>query len=151
VMIGLLSVAPIGADLVTMSVLTLLLTVGVLTPAQALAGFSNEGMITVAVLSVVATGLRETGAMAMVAQRGLGRPRTVSLAEARLMLPTAFMSAFIYDAPLVAILLPVVADWAKRIRISASQLMIPLSYAAMLGGTCTLIGTSTNLVVNGLL
>jgi di/tricarboxylate transporter len=150
-MIGLLSIARVGADLVTMCVLTLLLTIGVLTPEQALAGFSNEGMITVVILSVVATGLRETGAMGLVAHRVLGRPQTVSRCQARLMLPTALMSAFIYDAPLVAILLPVVADWAKRIRVSASQVMIPLSYAALLGGTCTLIGTSTNLIVNGLL
>jgi di/tricarboxylate transporter len=150
-MIGLLALTRIGPDLVTLGVLTLLLTLKVLTPEQALAGFSNEGMITVAVLMVVTAGLRETGAMAMVAERILGRPRAPGRAQARLMLPTAFMSAFIYDAPLVTMLLPVVSDWAKRIRISPSLLMIPLSYAALLGGVCTLIGTSTNVIVSGLL
>jgi di/tricarboxylate transporter len=150
-MIGLMSLTRIGPDLITVGVLTLLLTLGVLTTEQALAGFSNEGMITVAVLSVVAAGLRETGAMGLVAQRVLGRPRTAVRAQARLIFPTALMSAFIYDTPLVAMLLPVVADWAKKLRIAPSQLMIPLSYATLLGGVCTLIGTSTNAIVNGLI
>src|SRR5262249_37323467 len=71
-------------------------------------------------------------------------------ARLRLIAPVAGISAFIYNTPLVALLLPIVADWAKRIRIPPSQVMLPLSYAALLGGVCTLIGTSTNLVINGL-
>src|SRR5438874_10092600 len=87
-MIGLMSLTRIGPDLITLAVLTLLLTLGVVTAEQALAGFSNEGMITVAVLSVVAAGLRETGAMGLVAHRVLGRPRTAGRPQARLMFPT---------------------------------------------------------------
>jgi di/tricarboxylate transporter len=68
-----------------------------------------------------------------------------------MMLPVTFMSAFLNNTPIVATFLPAVADWAKRQRISVSKLMMPLSYAAIFGGTCTLIGTSTNLVVDGLL
>jgi len=80
-----------------------------------------------------------------------GRPRSVTNAILRLSLPTAALSAFMNNTPLVAMFIPAVNDWAKRYRLAPSKLMIPLSYAAILGGTCTLIGTSTNLVVNGLL
>jgi di/tricarboxylate transporter len=150
-MISLLCATRIPSDLITMGVLTLLLTLGILPPAEALSGFSNQGLITIAALFVVATGIRETAAMSLLADRLLGRPRSVLGAQARLMFLTAFLSAFIYDTPLVAMLLPVVADWAKKVRVPASQLMIPLAYAAALGGVCTLIGTSTNLLVDGLL
>jgi di/tricarboxylate transporter len=81
----------------------------------------------------------------------LGIPKSVLGAQARLMLPLAAMSAFMNNTPLVAMMLPVVDDWTRKARLSASKLMIPLSYATILGGTCTLIGTSTNLVVHGLL
>jgi len=138
-------------DVLALAALGLLLAAGVLTPQEALAGFSNEGLVTVAVLFVVAAGLRETGGMARIAQRLLGAPTTVRRAQARLMLPLAVMSGFMNNTPLVAMMLPVVDDWARKARMSASKLMIPLSYATILGGTCTLIGTSTNLVVDGLL
>jgi di/tricarboxylate transporter len=150
-MIGLLTCTRIQPDLITVGALTLLLTLGVLSPADGLAGFANQGMITIGALFVVATGIRQTGFMTLLAERILGRPRSVPAAQARLMFPTAFLSAFIYDTPLVAILLPVAADWAKKLRLSASQVLIPLSYAAALGGICTLIGSSTNLLVDGLL
>ncbi len=131
--------------------LTLLLVSGVLTPAQALAGFANEGMITVGVLYVVVTGIRETGGIGWIAQKVLGRPRSLRHAQLKMMVPTALMSAFLNNTPVVAMFIPAVKDWAKCHRLSVSSLMMPLSYAAIIGGTCTLIGTSTNLVVNGLL
>jgi di/tricarboxylate transporter len=124
--------------------------VGVLSTKEALGGLSNEGMITVAVLFIVAAGIRETGAMAWVASGLLGRAKSVSVAQARVLIPTTALSAFLNNTPLVAILLPVITDWAKRNRISPSKLLMPLSYAAILGGTCSMIGTSTNLVVNGM-
>jgi di/tricarboxylate transporter len=124
---------------------------GVLSASEALTGFSNEGMITVAALFVVAHGLRDTGAIAMVSEHLLGRPRTLRGAQLRMMLPAGVASAFLNNTPIVAILMPAILDWAKKHRLAASHLLIPLSYATILGGTCTLIGTSTNLVVNGLL
>ncbi|MCZ7644435.1 MAG: SLC13 family permease [Planctomycetota bacterium] len=141
----------VGTDLLMLAGLALLLATGVLTPGEALAGFSNEGMLTVGVLFVVAAGLRETGGMGWAAQRLLGRPKSVAGAQLRLMLPVTLMSAFMNNTPLVAMMMPVVDEWAKKHRLSVSKLMIPLSYAAILGGCCTLIGTSTNLVVHGLL
>jgi di/tricarboxylate transporter len=139
-----------AADLVTSAGLTLLLISGVLTPAEALAGFSNPGMLTVGVLYVVVTGLTETGAVDWIGQTLLGRPRSPTHARWRLMAPSAALSAVLNNTPLVAILIPAVQDWAKRHRLEPSRLMMPLSYATIAGGTCSLIGTSTNLVVDGL-
>jgi len=137
-------------DIVTSGAVTLLLLFGVITPAEALAGFSNEGMITVAVLYVVVTGLRETGAVCWIVQHLLGRPRSPTHARLRLMLPVAALSAFLNNTPVVAVFIPAVQDWARRYRLEISRLLIPLSYASIAGGVCTLIGTSTNLVVNGM-
>ncbi|MDP2432880.1 MAG: SLC13 family permease [Pseudomonadota bacterium] len=149
--IGLLASNRYPPDTVMLGGLTLLLLAGVLTPAEALAGLSNEGMVTVAVLYVVVSGLQETGGTAWVSQSLLGKPRSVAHAQMRLMAPVSFLSAFLNNTPVVAMFIPAVQDWAKRHGIAVSQLMLPLSYAAIAGGTCTLIGTSTNLVVNGLL
>jgi di/tricarboxylate transporter len=150
-MLGLLAGTRIAPDVILLGGLTLLLVSGVLTPAEALAGLANPGMVTVAVLFVVVAGLRETGAMDWFSRRWLGRPRSDQQALARIVAPVALMSAFINNTPLVAMMIPVIGDWARQHRLSVSRLFIPLSYAAILGGLCTLIGTSTNLVVNGLL
>jgi di/tricarboxylate transporter len=141
----------VSADIVMSGGLTLLLVSGVLTPEEALAGFANEGMLTVAVLYIVVAGLTETGAVGWIVQSLLGRPRSMRQAQFRLMLPVTVLSAFLNNTPVVAVFIPAVKDWAKTHRLSLSKLMIPLSYASIAGGTCTLIGTSTNLVVNGLL
>ncbi|TVQ89353.1 MAG: SLC13 family permease [Chromatiaceae bacterium] len=140
----------IAPDLITSGALTLLLVTNILTPAEALAGFSNQGMLTVAVLYVVVSGLTETGAVGWLGQSLLGRPRGEAQAQLRLMLPVAGLSAFLNNTPVVAIFIPAVTDWAKRHRLTLSRLLLPLSYASIAGGLCTLIGTSTNLVVNGL-
>lgn len=137
--------------LVLLAGMIVLLTTGVLTPAQAVAGFANEGMLTVAALYVVVAGLRETGAMSGAVQGLFGRTRNIVTAQLRMMLPVMATSAFINNTPVVAAFIPLVTDWARKFGISPSKLMLPLSYAAILGGTCTLIGTSTNLIINGLL
>ena len=140
-----------GPDIVLLGALVTMLLLGIVEPAQAVAGFSNTGVITIALLYVVAAGLKETGAMAMLAGRLLGRPKSETAARARMVLPVAGMSAFVNNTPIVAMFLPVLSGWAKRNRIAPSRLFLPLSYAAILGGVCTLIGTSTNLVVADLL
>ena len=141
----------ISADIIMSGGLTLLLVSGVLLPAEALAGFSNQGMLTVAVLYIVVSGLTETGAVAWIVQHILGRPRNIRHAQARLMAPAAVLSAFLNNTPVVAVFVPAVKEWSRRNNLVLSRLLIPLSYASIVGGTCTLIGTSTNLVVNGLL
>jgi len=159
--LGLLIYTRRAPDVILMGGLTLLLVVpihegdawrlGVIGPSEALAGLSNPGLVTVAVLFIVVAGLRESGGIAWIAQRLLGRPRSLWIAQARVSAPVLGLSAFLNNTPVVAMMIPAVGDWAKRIGQSPSKLLLPLSYAAILGGTCTLIGTSTNLVVNGLL
>ena len=139
-----------GPDLALTGAMTCLLLLGILTPGQAAEGFGNEGMLTVAILFVVAAGIESTGAMDWVVRRVLGRPKTTVSAQVRMMTPVAAMSAFLNNTPVVAMMLPIVQDWAKRIGISPSKLLMPLSWATILGGTVTIIGTSTNLVVTGL-
>jgi di/tricarboxylate transporter len=148
---SILALTRISPDIVMVGGLTLLLLAGVLSPEQALAGLANEGMVTVGVLYVVVAGMRETGGISWIVHSVLGRPRSLLHAQLRLMTPVAVMSAFLNNTPVVAMFIPAVKDWARRNKLSVSKLMIPLSYASIAGGTCTLIGTSTNLVVNGLL
>ncbi len=123
--------------------------IGLIDAQDAFAGLANEGVVTIAVLFVVAACLRETGVMYWLGTHLLGRPKSILQAQNRILWPIATMSAFFNNTPLVAIMLPVVDDWCKRQRISPSKILIPLSYASILGGACTLIGTSTNLIVNG--
>jgi len=113
--------------------------------------FGNEALLTIAALFVVAAGLTDTGAIHLITDRVLGRPRSDTDAQVRLTFPVAAMSAFVNNTPIVAMFMPVVHDWSRRAGIAPSKLFIPLSYAAILGGLCTLIGTSTNLVVNALM
>jgi len=150
-MLLVLSLTRLAADMVFLGGLTVLMLAGVLTPGEAFAGLGNQGLITVAVLYVVVSGLQETGGIHWIVQRVLGTPRSLGNAQVRLMSPVAFLSAFLNNTPVVAMLIPAVTEWARKFGLSNSKLMIPLSYAAILGGTCTLIGTSTNLVVNGLI
>ncbi|MGH8274743.1 MAG: SLC13 family permease [Gammaproteobacteria bacterium] len=118
---------------------------------KAFAGFANPGLIAVAALYIVAAGLQHTGAVSGPARWLFGRTRRLWIAQLRVMFPTAAASAFVNNTPVVAALLPTVLDWGKRHRFAASRLAMPLSFAAILGGTCTLIGTSTTIIVNGLL
>jgi di/tricarboxylate transporter len=149
--IALLITTRVPPDALFMVALTVLLVSGVLTPAEAFAGFANEGLLTVAILYIVVSGLRETGGVQRISRILLGRPRHLAGAQIRLTAPVAFFSAFLNNTPIVAMLIPAVRDWAKTHDLPVSKLMIPLSYAAMLGGMCTLVGTSPTLVAHGLL
>jgi len=149
--VGLLAFTRLSPDLTLLSALAVLLLAGVLDPGEALSGFANEAVATIALLFVVAAGVVETGGITWIAERIFGRPRSLPGATLRLMLPTSLLSSVLNNTPVVAMLIPAVNDWAKQQRLPVSKLMIPLSYAAILGGTCTLIGTSTNLLVNGML
>jgi di/tricarboxylate transporter len=145
-----------ATDLVLLAGTTVLMSLSAFsgkfpTPRQMAAEFGNEGLVTVGVLFVIATGLTETGGMGLLTARLLGQPRSVIGAQLRMMFPVTVISAFLNNTPVVAMFVPVVNDWCKKARISPSKLFIPLSYAAILGGVCTLIGTSTNLVVQGMM
>jgi di/tricarboxylate transporter len=141
----------VPADLAFLAASTVLAVFRVITPEEAFAGFANSGMLTVAVLFVAAAGLRETGILDFLGQQILGSAKTTRSVLGRLAVLVIPMSAFLNNTPIVAMFVPVVIDWSRRHNVSPSKLLIPLSYLTILGGTCTLIGTSTNLVVNGLM
>jgi di/tricarboxylate transporter len=122
----------------------------IITLKETLAGFASEGILTVLALFVVADGISRTGALDYYMQKILGRPTTIAGAQLRLCIPIAIISAFFNNTPIVALMIPVVLRWSKMIGCPKQQLLIPLSYATILGGTCTLVGTSTNLVLNDL-
>jgi di/tricarboxylate transporter len=149
VLATLVAIPRLRPDLVMMGALLVLSISGILDPEEALSGFANSGLMTVAAMFVVAAAIRSSGGVDLVVERVLGRPKSARGALVRLMLPVASVSAFLNNTPVVATMIPAVLQWARRIKVPTSSLMIPLSYASILGGTITLIGTSTNLVVNG--
>ncbi len=138
-------------DMVLLGSLVALLFFGVVPPEMAFAGFSSSAVLSIAALYVVAAGVQRTEALARADRLLLARRGPFGWALFRLMGTAAVLSAFVNNTPLVAILIPRLQRWAEARGISPSKVMIPLSYAAVLGGTATLIGTSTNLVVSGLL
>ena len=124
---------------------------GLLPNAQeAVAGFGNTGLITVALLFAAVAGLEYTGGTQLLTGRLFEKARSLRSAQVRLLIPAALASGFLNNTPIVAALLPVVEDLGKRVSASTSRLLLPLSYAVILGGTCTLMGTSTNLIVREL-
>ena len=149
VLATLITIPRLTTDLVLMGALLLLRITGILQPDEALSGFANTGLMTVAAMFIVAAAIRASGGVDLVVERVLGRPAGPRGALVRLMLPVVGLSAFLNNTPVVATMIPAVSQWARRIKVPSSALMIPLSYASILGGTITLIGTSTNLVVNG--
>ncbi len=138
-------------DVIFVGGLTILTLAGIVTPQEALAGFANEGVVTIAALFVVAAGLVETGLLAGLTRRLLGRVQTVQGALVRVVPSVVGLSAFLNNTTVVAMSLPALMDWSRKRRIAASKLLLPLSFAAIMGGVCTLIGTSTNLVIHGML
>jgi di/tricarboxylate transporter len=131
--------------------MVVVLVAGIITPEQALVGFSNPAPITVAALYVLARAVEKTGALTPLVRRQLGPGENQRGALARLVLPTAAASSFLNNTPIVAMLLPQVQTWCEERGVSPSRFLMPLSFAALLGGVVTLIGTSTNIVVSGLL
>ncbi len=140
-----------AADLLFLGGLIGVTLLGVITPAEALSGFANPAVLMIGALFVVAAGLRSTGVLDWLGNRLLGTARTANAAMLRLGIAVLGISAFINNTPVVAMFVPVVLDWCRKRGVSPSRMLIPLSYLAIMGGTCTLIGTSTNIVVNGML
>lgn len=138
------SVAVTGAMVAT-------LTAGIISPAQALSGFSNPAPVTIAALYVLAKAAEKTGALTPMVESVLGDGRSPRATTARLTVPTTVASAFLNNTPIVAMLIPQVESWAGARQRSPSHYLLPLSYAAVLGGVVTLMGTATNIVVSGLL
>eukprot|EP00986_Skeletonema_menzelii_P019695 scaffold28949_cov154-Skeletonema_menzelii.AAC.1 len=150
-MFALLISDKIGADMVMLAALTACMAGQIITIQEGVAGFANVAVLTVMILFVVAAGIQLTGGLDWYMAKLLGRPKSVQGAQLRLMVPIAFISAFLNNTPVVVVMIPIVQKWCRNLSIPVGQLLVPLSFASILGGTCTLIGTSTNLVVYGLL
>jgi di/tricarboxylate transporter len=131
--------------------LTAVILFGILTPKEALIGFANPGVHTVALLLIIGAAISKTGILSDIVEKILGSNTSIKYVILRLMLPVSALSAFINNTPIVTMLIPTIQNWAISNQIKPSKLLIPLSYATILGGTITLIGTSTNLIVQGFL
>lgn len=147
--LGTLIFTNVRPHIVMMAALTIFSATGILTPSEALSGFSNSGLITVAAMFMVAAGIHSSGGVDILVNRVLGTPTTLRSAMLRIFAPVVLLSGFLNNTPVVATMIPAIHAWCQKIGISPSRLMIPLSYSAILGGTLTMIGTSTNLIVNG--
>ena len=146
---GLFISEKLSMDVVAMLVLASLLILGLVSPTEALSGFSNEATITVAAMFVLSAGLAHTGALHWLG-RLFARVRWRWLFLVLLLTVVGAISAFINNTAAVAVFLPMVLAATAANGHSPSQVLIPMSYAAQMGGVCTLIGTSTNLLVNSM-
>jgi len=140
-------------ELILLSFLFLLILGKVISVKEAFVGFSNEGMITIGFLFIVAAGLNNSGLMAQLQNLLFGKSNHSGYTKKliRILFPVTGVSAFINNTPVVALLIPALKSWTERLNLAPSKFFMPLSYAAMLGGMCTLIGTSTNLIIYGLM
>ena len=136
-------------DLVALITLVLLASLGLITPAEALSGFSNEATITVAAMFALSIGIERSGALEPLG-RLLSRIRQPWLLTLALMLAIAPMGAFVKNIALVATFLPLALRVCANTGTSPARVLMPMAYAAQMGGVCTLLGTSSNLLTNSL-
>ena len=138
--------------LVLFSAVVALLCAGIITPEDAIKGFSNKGMITVALLYLVSEGVRKSGILERIVYRVLPKENvSVTRAGLRFYPIVSVISAFFNNTPVVVIFAPMIKNWARKVHLPPTKFLIPLSYATVIGGICTLIGTTTNLVLHGML
>ena len=123
---------------------------GVLTPKEMLAGFANEQILVIIMLLLIGDVIRKTAVMEPLFDRLFRGTKSGRGFLLKMMLPTAGLSAFMNNTPLVAIMMPYIQNWCRRNNLPPSKFLIPLSYATILGGCATLIGTSTNLIIAGM-
>lgn len=138
-------------DLVSILVMAGLMLSGIITPEEGIDGFSHPATVTVGAMFILSAGLYRTGAVNFIGARliQVGR-KNFSLALVLLMFTVSTFSAFINDTAVVAILIPIVLGLARELKVSPAKLLIPLSFSALFGGVCTLIGTSTNILVSSI-
>jgi len=147
---GLLIFSKIPPAAVFIGALTLTITFQLAPLEDSLKGFNNPGVLTIGALFMIAAGMYSTGAISILSEKLIGRPKSILKAQLKILPNIAFGSAFLNNTPLVAMMIPVIRDLSKSCGLDPKKLFIPLSYASILGGTCTLIGTATNLVIAGL-
>ncbi len=141
----------LSVDLIAMLIMASLLVLGIITPEEGISGFSNKATVTVAAMFIISAGLFKTGAVSY-----MGKLTTIVfkknywLGLITVMIAVGFFSAFINNTPVVAVFIPILLGVAKEVKVSASKLLMPMSFASMFGGVCTLIGTSTNILVSSI-
>lgn len=140
----------IPAEVAFLGALTVLLVTGVVTEEEGMAGFGSEPVVVHAAFFVIIAGLMQTGVLYWLTKHVLGDPKNYNNALLRLMVPTSILSALLNSVNVVALFIDAVKIWSRKLNVSPSKLLLPLSYAATLGGMCTLLGNSSNLVVAGL-
>ena len=140
----------IPAEVAFLGALTVLLVTGVVTEEEGMAGFGSEPVVVHAAFFVIIGGLIQSGVLYWLTKNVLGDPSSYRYAVFRLMLPTSILAAFLNSVNVVALFIDAVKIWSRKLNIAPSKLLLPLSYAATLGGMCTLLGNSSNLVVAGL-
>ena len=141
----------IPVDLTAIGIVVALMVSGVLAPAEAVRGFANPAVITVGAMFLISRAMIRTGAVGFIGQQVLSTTRgNARLAYLMVLAIVAVASAFINNTPVVVLFIPVVLSLSCELEISPSKLLIPVSYASILAGTCTLIGTSTNIIVSDL-
>ena len=149
-MFSILLFTKLRSDLVFLGAIGVLFVTGVLDAKEAFSGFSSTSVVVIGVLFVVIAGLTHTGVLQWIVKHLLGQPDSYSKAVMRLMMPVAVLSSFLSNTTVVALFVNIVKMWAKKLGVSPSKLLIPLSYASGMGGVCTLIGTPPNLIISGL-
>jgi di/tricarboxylate transporter len=138
-------------DLTSIGIMVVLTISGILAPTEAIAGFANPAVITVGAMFLISKGMIRTGAVAFISQKVIeysrGRP---SLAVFLILIIVGTASAFINNTPVVVLFIPIILSLSCELGLSPSKFLIPVSYASILAGTCTLIGTSTNIIISDL-
>jgi len=138
--------------LILFSALVIFMVTDIISAEDALSGFSNKGMITVALLFLVSEGVKETGVLNKLGALIMPKKRKpIPRLLMQIMIPVSAISAFLNNTPVVIIFGPMLKKWADKLNLPSQKFLIPLSYATIFGGTCTLIGTSTNLLVHGMM
>lgn len=141
----------VAVDIALALAMVFLLASGVISTTEALEGFANPAIFIIACFYIVSAAVRESGALHWWVMKLLGDNTSLNFFLPRLMAPVALISSVMSNTPVVAMFIPFLRDWAEKHKISVSKVLIPLSFASILGGVCTLIGTSTNIIMVGLL
>ena len=140
----------VPVEVVFLGALTILLVTGVVTEEEGMAGFGSEPVVIHAAYFVIIAGLLHTGVLYLLSKNVLGEPKNYNNALLRLMIPTSLLAAFLNSTNVVVMFIDIVKIWARKLNIAPSKLLLPLSYGATLGGMCTLLGDSSNLIIAGL-